>query len=86
MGRVSRWPAIAVLAVWLAAVPAAADGKQPARAGEQAVAIEVEPPPEALLEFLGSWEAGDDEWMGPEFFEALEAAEQELDHDQNDHD
>lgn len=69
------------LVVGLAAAPAAAEqaasASRPVPAGEAAA----EPPSEALLEFLGTWDADDDAWMGPEFFQALEAADQEQDHD-----
>lgn len=80
----SRWWAAAILAVLLAMGPTAADEAPPAGAPEQFPETAAEPPSEELLEFLGGWDAGDDEWMGPEFFQALEAAELEHDHDQDD--
>lgn len=40
------------------------------------------PSPE-LLEFLGDWDAGDGEWMGPEFFQTMEGENQEQGHGQD---
>jgi hypothetical protein len=82
----SRWWLAAMVAIWLAAGPAAAGEAPMPGATEQAPEAAVEAPSEELLEFLGGWDAGDDEWVGPEFFQALEAAEQEQDHDQDDRD
>ena len=68
-----------MMALWLAMGPVAAGAADAVAAVED----DAEALPSAeLLDFLGDWDGGDDEWMGPEFFEVLEKADQEHDHDQ----
>ncbi len=78
------WAAI-VIVVGLAPGLAVAGETVPAAQPAPAAGAVEEPPPEALLAFLGGWDAGGEEWLGPEFFDALEAGDQEQDHAQ-DHD
>ncbi len=77
MVKFSRICRAVFLALLLSASPGHA-GDRPFESGPAASPIDPKmAPPSELLEFLGDWDAGDEDWVGPEFFENLDASDRE---------